>query len=206
MNDTKRLKRRIKHTRLTTKKLEEKSKLIRENGLKGLGFRGQRQTREQRQVLALEMRLTGMSYTEIAKRLGISDAQAWWDVKKELDREKARSERKAPKVRKLELERLDRLLEKLWPLATTGIPVLDAKGNPIKDKDGNVLTRIDKQAVDRVIKIMERRAAFLGVDEPKKIQRYEDPEGRKLDVNLGADQALLELFKRYLPSDKEEKE
>ena len=192
---------KIKRRRQGRKKLEARAKLIRDNGLKGLGFKGKKETREQRQILALELRLTGKSYTEIAHTLGVSEAQAWWDVKKELDRERARSEKKVPKVRKLELERLDRMLEKLWPLATTGIPILDAKGNPVKDKHGEIFVRIDKLAVDRVIKIMERRAALLGVDAPKKIQKYEDPDGKKLDVNLGADEVLLKVFQKYLPTD-----
>ena len=62
---------------------------------------------------------------------------------------KATLQEPADELRTLELERLDRLLLGVWGQA--------AKGN--------------QGAVDRALKIMERRARLLGLDAPTKVQQ-----------------------------------
>lgn len=105
---------------------------------------------------ALELRRAGASYRQIAKAQGVSLAMAHKYVKRGMKRLIERCKDEAQQVLTLELDRLDAMLMGLWPTAS--------KGNP--------------QAVEKVLKIMERRAAILGTDAPKKVAPT-DPEGNK---------------------------
>jgi len=99
----------------------------------------------QREIESLELRKAGLTYRQIGERLGITEQGAHAAVMRALRRLNERITEAAEEVRRLELERLDRLLLALWPQA--------AKGN--------------QGAVDRVLRIMERRARLLGLDAPK---------------------------------------
>lgn len=91
---------------------------------------------------ALELRLGGMTYEVIAERIGCSRPVAWRYVKGTLDDLIAQAAETGAAVLRMELDRLDLLLTALWGDALVG----------------NVA------AVDRVLKIMERRAKLLGLD------------------------------------------
>ena len=92
------------------------------------------------EVKALELRSAGVTYRDIAKRLGISVAAAHKIVSRGMGRLIAKCEEKAEMVRTMELDRLDKLQVSLWPSAVKG----------------------DAQAIDRVLKIMESRAKYTG--------------------------------------------
>lgn len=94
--------------------------------------------------LALEMRAQGKSYQEIADALGYADRSGPWELVQTALREMVQEP--ADIVRQLELERLDRALEALWPQVQRG----------------------DVLAIDRLIKIMDRRSRYLGLDAPTK--------------------------------------
>ena len=99
-----------------------------------------------RQKQALKLRLAGASYEDIATQLGYAGrGNAWRSVMAAL---KATLQEPADQVRILEAARLDRLLLGVWTQA--------AKGN--------------QSAIDRAIKIMERRAKLLELDAPTKTQ------------------------------------
>lgn len=96
----------------------------------------------ERQADALELRKAGVTLAAIAERLGYrgpssADSAIRAALKKTL-------QPPADEVRELEIERLDALLLALWPQARQG----------------------NQGAIDRVIKIMERRARLLGLDAP----------------------------------------
>lgn len=91
---------------------------------------------------AVELRRSGMTYEAIAEQVGCSRALAFKYVKATLDKVIAQTAEAAAAVLRLELDRLDLLLAALWGDALVG----------------NVA------AVDRVLKIMERRAKLLGLD------------------------------------------
>ena len=96
--------------------------------------------RSKRRSQALELRAAGRKYTEIAEALNYSSPQhAHRDVKIELE---ALVKTPAQDVLAGELDRLDKLLQGVWAEA----------------RRGNV------QAVDRVLRIMERRSKYLGLD------------------------------------------
>ena len=93
-----------------------------------------------RAAKALELRLSGLDYAEIAVRLGYREKSgAWRAVEGEL--RKVRHER-ASQVVALDLSRLDMLLNTVWDRALGG----------------------DLAAFDRVMKVLERRARYFDLD------------------------------------------
>jgi hypothetical protein len=83
-----------------------------------------------------------MTYAAIALELGVSEPVAWRMIGKELDRLNQRRVETAERVQRLEIARLDQMLSGIWE---------QAKGGSFA-------------AIDRVVKIMERRAKLLGLD------------------------------------------
>jgi hypothetical protein len=98
----------------------------------------------ERQRQALELYKAGIGYQGIADRLGYAGPSgAYKAVEAALYKT---LQQPADELRGLELERLDALHAAVWPAAIRG----------------------NLRAVDRVLKIMKRRAALLGLDAPKK--------------------------------------
>jgi hypothetical protein len=95
-----------------------------------------------RQTDALSLRLAGKTFAEIAAELGYSDKSGARNAVMAALRENV-AEPNA-EMRALELSRLDALQAALWTKATNG----------------------DLGSVDRVLKLMERRAKILGLDAP----------------------------------------
>jgi hypothetical protein len=89
----------------------------------------------------LRLRLAGCDYDEIAKAMHCSSTTARHHVHRAL-----RDARRDPAVTllRLELDRLDRLQLSVWQRALNG----------------------DGEALDRVLKLMARRAKLLGLDAP----------------------------------------
>lgn len=109
---------------------------------------------------ALELRKAGVTFVVIAEQLGYrGPSGAYRAVMSALKRT---LQEPADEVRTLELERLDALLLALWAQAKQG----------------------QQGAVDRVLKVMERRAKLLGLDAPTKtdvrIQDLDDAIEREL--------------------------
>ncbi len=103
----------------------------------------------ERDTAALTLRKQGLTYDAIAKKLGFySRSDAYSAVKKRLDALRAECTEVAIEVRDLELTRLDAMLDGLWAKA--------AKGDP--------------QAVATVLRIQERRSAYVGLDQPKSLR------------------------------------
>ena len=97
-----------------------------------------------RAARALELRMEGMKFDDIATELGYNSKQAAFDaVSREL---KAITREPAEEVLRLDLERLDRM----W-----GIHYLNAQAG-------------DAMALSSCMRIMERRARLLGLDAPAK--------------------------------------
>jgi orotate phosphoribosyltransferase-like protein len=88
---------------------------------------------------ALSLRRRGTGYVAIAKELNCSLAHAHKLVQRAMARI---TDPDAEEVRKLELQRLDEMQSGLWPAATNGAYL----------------------SVDRVLGIMQRRAALMGLD------------------------------------------
>jgi len=84
---------------------------------------------------------------------------AWSDVTAELDRLTDERTEMAEEIRRLELERLDRMFLGLWQSAIQG----------------------DTRAINSALRVMERRSKLLGIEAPAKVA-LTDTEGR--DVSL----------------------
>lgn len=118
-----------------------------------------------RRAYVLQLRKAGATYREIAQaaieKFGLDALPDSWghryahkDVARELEHLRSDVRETARDVLVLELQRLDDLLKALWPLA--------ARKNP------------DYKAVDRVLRLMERRAKLLGLDEPDTLKLQTD--------------------------------
>ncbi len=100
----------------------------------------------EKRSLACRLRIAGLTYDQIAKELKLKSRSSARDLVVAAIKEHTREP--AEEVRDREIERLDELLRGMWA----------------KAKSGSV------QHVDRVIKIMERRARYLGLDAPEKFE------------------------------------
>lgn len=108
----------------------------------------------ERQVKALELRRSGMTYFEIAAALGIGKSQAQRYVQAGLAGAREQVASEASDLRAEEVSRLDGMLRGLWTDARKG----------------------HLGAVEKVLKIMERRAKLLGLDAPTRIGHGGDPD------------------------------
>lgn len=98
-----------------------------------------------RQRRAVEMRMAGSDLADIADALGYSDASgAYRAISRAID--KAIKE-PAEGLLAMELRRLDKLQEAHWPLALNG----------------------DPKSSDLILRMMERRSRYLGLDAPDKL-------------------------------------
>ncbi|MFH9368081.1 hypothetical protein ACH4K8_20665 [Streptomyces anulatus] len=131
-------------------------------------------TTAQRDAEAARLRTQGWTYQRIADHVGFKQrADAYNAVKRVLD---ATVREAGEDIRALELERLDRLeaaangvLEREHVTVSNGRVVV-LHETPLPD-DGPVLA-----AIDRLLKIQERRARLLGLDAPTKQNISISPE------------------------------
>jgi hypothetical protein len=112
-----------------------------------------------RQLQALELRKAGATYQAIAEQLGYAHAKgAYKAVASAL---KLTLREPADGLRELEVARLDAMLLALWRRVQSG----------------------DEKAVDRALRIMERRARLLGLDAPSRGE-LSGPNGSPLALDL----------------------
>jgi hypothetical protein len=98
---------------------------------------------------ALQLRMSGASFQVISDTLGYGGpGNAHRAVKKRILALREACNEAAEDVRQMELGRLDDMLAGLWEKAKGG----------------------DVQAIDRVLRIQERRAAYEGLDTPKALK------------------------------------
>ena len=121
----------------------------------------------ERQARALELRKAGLGYAAIAHQLGYAGPSGAY--KAIMTALRALTGEPAKELRDLELARLDDLLAGLWADA----------------RQGNV------QKIDRVLKLMQRRAALLRLDAP---QRFADATDHRAEAEaIAADIGRPEL-------------
>lgn len=99
----------------------------------------------ERKRQALELRMDGTTFEQIGKELGVSKQAAHALVVKALDEARQKSAISAEQLREMELTRLDSLWRTAYTLA--------------KSQNQNNLA-----AIDRCLRIMERRAKLTGLD------------------------------------------
>ncbi len=144
---------------------------------------------QQHRAEALELRRAGHTYAAIGEQLGLSKTMAFKLVRQGMEEGRIAIGEAADQLRAEELSRLDGMLSAVWPKAAKG----------------------DLAAVDRVLKIGERRARLLGLDAPSQ-HAATDPQGNPagpteirlvpgLDVSKLSDAALAELAQQLPPAD-----
>jgi hypothetical protein len=144
---------------------------------------------------AVRLRSEGFSYDEIARQLGYRDkASAYNAVQRTLTREVREP---ADELRQIELIRLDSLwMQAMGVLTRSHVTVSNGKVVTI-NRDGETVPVPDDapvlQAIDRLVKIMERRSKLLGLDAPAKVEVMNldqiDAEITKLERELGRSEA-----------------
>lgn len=108
----------------------------------------------ERQLSVLQLSRAGHKCPEIGRRLGMDRTQAWRYLQAALEAVREEVAEVTEEWRARELDRLDALQAAAW--------------------DSAVATNPDWQAMDRVLKIMERRARLLGLDAPIRVTTPKD--------------------------------
>ncbi len=114
----------------------------------------------EKQLTALGLRKAGKTFEAIAAELGYAGPAG--SYKAVMSALKRTLQEPADEVRRLEIERIDAMWEKVWWQIKSG----------------------DHKAVNVLLRLMERRAKLLGLDMPKKIA-HTDPTGTEpAEINL----------------------
>lgn len=111
-------------------------------------------TRAERENIVFEMRKAGATFEKIGAALGVSAQRVHQIFERKLREVRTQTSQNAELLRALEMQRLDDLQSFLWD----------------KAKKGNAT------AIDRILKIMERRARLEGLDAPQRIGLGGDPD------------------------------
>lgn len=141
----------------------------------------------ERDAEAARLRVQGRTYQQIADRLGLSHRDL---ARRAVDRAlTATVQEPAEELRSLELLRLDELWRTAWRVLTTehvrvsAGRVVEHQGKPLRD-NGPALA-----AIDRLVRISERRCRLLGLDAPLSVTVLTldqiDAEIRRLMEELG---------------------
>ena len=129
---------------------------------------------------SLELRKAGATFDMIARQVGYaSPASAYKAVLQAL---RDTCQEPADDVRRLELERLDRLMLAHWPAAI---------GNASDPEDPGAKLPADADAAELVLKITDRRAKLLGLDvvQVKQMLTYAEIDESEPDVEPRTEQA-----------------
>jgi hypothetical protein len=128
--------------------------------------------RIERRTKALEMRARSVSWAAIAAECGYGSAHAaCQDISRELKRRRDEMNLAVDELRAIELEKLDLLERQVWDVLGRGhVTVSHGRVITLKDEDGEEQPVPDDEwilkAVDRLVRLAERRAKLAGLDAP----------------------------------------
>ena len=160
------------------------------------GTRGRTEQRIDREVAALRLRQKGFSYRKIAQEMGVSGPTALKYVRASLERLEKENRHEAGKLLAMEMARLDDLYAKSYAVLEA-THYLVSSGQVVKHNDVDLLDDTPVlRAVDRLIKISERRCALLGID----AQKPTDVNLSITNKTLSKEELKAELAKRGLPT------
>lgn len=123
--------------------------------------------RAEQAAQAYELRLTGATLREIGATLGIALTTVHERLR---DHMAVRVDPLADQYRAMELDKLDALSAKAYEVLTKKHIVVQ-HGKIVRDEDGNALNDDTPvlHAIDRLVRIAERRAKLLGLDAAVKV-------------------------------------
>lgn len=134
----------------------------------------------ERRARVLQLRIEHHSYAEIGRQLRISPKLAELDYRRALADLKHEQDEHAATARNIEVGRLGAIEHAAWEVLRRkhitvqhGHIVRTDTGEPVED-NAPVL-----QAIDRILRISERRARLLGMDAP---QRIEVDDARRAEI------------------------
>lgn len=142
-----------------------------------------------RRAQLIKLRRAGVRF-EDPRILGLGYASrgaASKDFKRALEERRDEQAAEASVYRQEENERLDALLEAVWPKATQPTPILDKEGEVLGEE-------IDLRAVETVLKLMDRRAKLMGIDMPIRTE-LSGPDGGAVPFASGSLTELDQLIK-----------
>lgn len=122
---------------------------------------GKRITAAERRKKAVQMRISGATYDDISKALGVSRPAAYNSVKTALQETKLKMAESVDELREIERERLERLILAVMPKAMSG----------------------DVKAVDSVRRLSESLRRLLGLDAPDKIEFNWRDEAKEIGLD-----------------------
>lgn len=125
---------------------------------------------------ALQMRMAGATYPEIASTLKRSLDFCHTAVKSALEESMVQIEDLADELRDRDMLALEKMQMKLWPMAM-----------------GRGGADPDLKAVDRVVKVMDRRAKLMGLDVPAEL-RLTGKDGGPVEVADAKEQLLAKVL------------
>lgn len=132
----------------------------------------------QRREKALQLRAQGYRYRQIAEAVGYGDSSAAWNaVKQALDELRERTIDQADDYRILEDRRLDMLAAPLWQRLTRTVT---------DPQTGDETAEPNYRAIDRLIRIAERRARLWGLDETDRHRQAADDAQAAADLTAAA--------------------
>jgi len=143
---------------------------------------------------ALDMRVTGMTFSQIGEALGVDRTTAFRYVNNALEECAKENVDKAGELRALELQRLDKLQRATERILATNHVYVSQGGKIVYDGDVK-LTDDDPtmKAVGTLLRIMERRAKLLGLDAPQKLETKSTVEVKAHDLSKLSDEELETL-------------
>jgi hypothetical protein len=111
---------------------------------------------------------SGLNFPEIARQLNYKDRGSAY--KACMAALKSQVMEDAEEVRSLEVSRCDEMLQAIWPTVTAPLLLAGEDENEVPSK--TLVARLTKQheAMDRALRIMERRSKYLGLDSPVKTE------------------------------------
>lgn len=149
--------------------------------------KAQRAQTAERRTKAIAMRLAGAEWQQIADQLGYANrGAACKDVTRALETRLAEQATSVDLLRQTELMRLDALTREAW--AVMKRPHLLVSGGKVvrlvNEATGEERTLSDDkpilEAIDRLVKISQRRAALLGLDAPTRVSLEAENLGREI--------------------------
>jgi hypothetical protein len=111
---------------------------------------------------ALDLRLEGLSYLDVGRKLGVSYTTAYNIIMRLLDRFDAELQEKIPRARQVEIERCRKLLSHISPKVKRG----------------------DVKAVQVALKISERLSRLRGLDAPIDLKHSGTGEDGAISVEI----------------------
>lgn len=150
----------------------------------------------EKRIKAHDLRLKGWTFDEIGRAIGTTRQRAHQIITEHLEKLAEQTAEKSEQIRAVEVAKLDRL-ERILNAKIEAATEIDPDDQP---DPAEIAKResIRNQAIDRLIKIQERRAKLLGLDGPIKLAST-DPTGEHESQAITDDERLArlaELFKQ----------